>query len=184
MIRRIVILASKLSLLLSAATVVLWLWSFESVVQVTAYREHRYSASLDRGQFLIERCTCSGEFHDENGPVWDRVEYTPNWTFVLGWCPKEEPHQCNYPPTGPAYFGDRGSSRPSQESADELAAGPVWPIALLTAIPALLLVVVRRISRIRIRPGYCRTCGYDLQASSVRCPECGTAITQRAQATA
>jgi hypothetical protein len=50
---------------------------------------------------------------------------------------------------------------------------PCWFIELLAMIlPAVWLYRWRR--RRRIRPGYCRTCGYDLRATPGRCPECGT----------
>jgi len=48
---------------------------------------------------------------------------------------------------------------------------PYWALALLTAIPALILVRVHR----KTRQGHCRSCGYDLRATPDRCPECGAA---------
>jgi len=51
---------------------------------------------------------------------------------------------------------------------------PSWFLALLfSLLPALRL---RRylLDRQRNRPGFCRQCGYDLRATPLRCPECGT----------
>lgn len=49
------------------------------------------------------------------------------------------------------------------------------PFVLTAFLPAVwLLQFVRKRGRRRV--GYCRICGYDLRASVVRCPECGTPI--------
>jgi hypothetical protein len=60
---------------------------------------------------------------------------------------------------------------------------PLWVIALLAApLPAAALR--RRLQRWRWRrANRCQNCGYDLRATSGRCPECGAAIaTQSASA--
>jgi hypothetical protein len=56
---------------------------------------------------------------------------------------------------------------------------PYWFLLLLTAVlPAWTIVdAVRR--RRRTKAGFCEGCGYDLRASSDRCPECGRAVNSR-----
>ena len=54
---------------------------------------------------------------------------------------------------------------------------PCWvPVAIASL--ALLCIGARRLLRRwrQHKPGTCRKCGYDLRASSERCPECGTDI--------
>ncbi|MFI5379400.1 MAG: hypothetical protein ACHRHE_08885 [Tepidisphaerales bacterium] len=53
---------------------------------------------------------------------------------------------------------------------------PAWFVLLLAAIPALRAGRRWLRCRRRIRRGHCAVCGYDLRASTDRCPECGTAI--------
>jgi hypothetical protein len=45
---------------------------------------------------------------------------------------------------------------------------------LVIALPALILFTLSMVAKRRPRHGYCAKCGYDLRASPVRCPECGT----------
>jgi hypothetical protein len=61
---------------------------------------------------------------------------------------------------------------------------PQRSVATATAIPSMLLIATRLRSRGR-NPGRCPNCGYNLtgNASGV-CPECGTPIAQRVEATA
>ena len=63
---------------------------------------------------------------------------------------------------------------------------PYWLIVPATGVPPVLylrrLVTWRR--RSRVRRGLCGRCGYDLRASTGRCPECGEAIPERAAAAA
>ena len=51
---------------------------------------------------------------------------------------------------------------------------PHWAIVVIFAIFPALVVHSRMRSRARL--GLCGKCGYDLRASTERCPECGTPI--------
>ncbi len=55
-----------------------------------------------------------------------------------------------------------------------VAACPHWFVLLVLSL-GLLPVAIRAARRRRRRArGLCPTCGYDLRASPIRCPECGT----------
>jgi hypothetical protein len=56
---------------------------------------------------------------------------------------------------------------------------PFWLPLLFTLAPPLWWLIQRLQNLRRRRDGLCRECGYDLRASSDRCPECGTSIAPR-----
>jgi hypothetical protein len=48
-----------------------------------------------------------------------------------------------------------------------------WPLYMSALLFAIAPVLWLR-GRSRRKPGFCKTCGYDLRATPHRCPECGT----------
>lgn len=55
-----------------------------------------------------------------------------------------------------------------------------WVLLIAAGVGPLLLAHRYVYRRSQIRPGCCKSCGYDLRASTGRCPECGTPITSAA----
>ena len=62
---------------------------------------------------------------------------------------------------------------------DYLLSLPYWFVAALTLLPFLLALRFRQRRKRRRRCGMCEACGYDLRATSDRCPECGAPATPR-----
>jgi hypothetical protein len=142
-------------LLLSVATIVLWLrsyWGEQSCVIGDSRRAYLRIAS-DTG---VLRCT----YGRNRGS-------TSNWSVFVypdddsAWLLSSE--KCNDPdqPGGPGWIF--------------LHAGcPHWfALLLLSGCTALFALPGWRRFR-RRRRGLCEKCGYDLRASPERCPECGT----------
>jgi hypothetical protein len=164
-----------LSLLSCIATCALWVRSYSTKDQIAAYRKYRYSARLADGCVICEKCECSAEFTGENGPAFDLVDYSPSWKFSIHRPSPDPNNECEDSPYDDPANGT--PSRPTQETRIELGHVPMWPIAAATAIPPLLafrrLVQSGRRAN-ALKANRCPICGYDLRATSDRCPECGT----------
>lgn len=89
-------------------------------------------------------------------------------------------HESHRPPHPIATYGARArygiwyDGRPSATGRPRFAmVTPVWVVALLAAVPPAWHLGLRLHRRRRQRRGCCMACGYDLRATSHRCPECG-----------
>jgi hypothetical protein len=51
-----------------------------------------------------------------------------------------------------------------------------WLFVVVLSVAPLAWLIRARYLRRKMRKGFCVTCGYDLRASTGRCPECGTEI--------
>jgi hypothetical protein len=55
-----------------------------------------------------------------------------------------------------------------------VAAAPYWILMLVFLIPPGIRLYIRHRDRLKVELGLCKICGYDLRATPLRCPECGT----------
>lgn len=83
-------------------------------------------------------------------------------------------------------------ARPTPPDLPAVRESEAWAVSILCAVPTLLLATlpvslglsqVARLRRNRVSRSVCARCGYDLRATSDRCPECG-AVRDTAQISA
>ena len=170
MLRRIFGFCSAISLLLLVATAALWIrtyWVADSLGW--AKEKSVLIAGSSRGRF--------GSVHIQFGPKHG------SWTF------QGHRRQTPYPlPTNLPTSGTRGWPRlgilydeltPSASTRASSLILPAWLIAIIMVVlPASWMVSYRRRLRLKRQQSgeLCASCGYDLRATTERCPECGTPI--------
>lgn len=87
----------------------------------------------------------------------------------------------NEPETPPWGFARRheqawiGFASPGTQMDSYSIIFPHWFALLVSAIPAIAIIIFWKSRRRRMSKGLCANCGYDLRASPSRCPECGQA---------
>jgi hypothetical protein len=179
--RRLFIAASATSLLLCIACVALWIRSyprFDVVVNPRAsvpsgeWRTQIFAWSF-RGELCVGRTRQSDDYFGEG--AWhafagDQAEAAYAWIGSIARVPLTWRRG-----VGPFVIGTNTTPNGSYSFAHL----PIWAVGCPFAVlPALW--ILQNAKRIRQRrKGLCRACGYDLRASTDRCPECGTPIAQR-----
>jgi hypothetical protein len=171
--RRLLAILAVLSLLLFLASVVMWTRSYR-IAEILIYepRQDGYSIFSFRGEVCFRLIRSTG------GAI-DHWRYSSHDMTRLGrWLPPESErrhlggflYETGIIPNG--NFLQIGGPQLLPYVA---VAIPYWALVVLFAGFSLIVWLVRGRSRKAI-PGLCSNCGYDLRASTDRCPECGTTI--------
>ncbi len=173
--RRLVTIPSALSLLLCAATTVLWIRSERSLDVCGNWRWGNFAGLMStQGAVLSIR----GGNNNPNESGWffhAGPKDVHGWTY-LHLANSSSPMRWRPGIVAPTILGIDG-----MEFGIDGVAVPYW--MLFTTFLSLPLIDVgwryflyALTMRRRARLGLCPTCGYDLRASKDRCPECGTAV--------
>lgn len=197
MLRGLVTIASALSLVLCVGTVVLWVRSYHAADVWQAQRYKSYDLRSRRG---ILTCEIASRYAFEETYGFDPsakysrkdwpIAFSPDWEFR---------HDAGYHPrssAGEHQFGLAVEEPRSRSGAGDLgifggtevkisyARFPCWLATVAFGILPLLWIRTRARRLSQAGGGHCLCCGYDLRASKDRCPECGTPIPLKVEATA
>jgi hypothetical protein len=154
------------SLLLCAAVLVLWARSYRACDALVrpARAGDRYCVTSEFGMLVVEW----------EGPAQGTV--LEGWEYFQSPLPRRWPVRSR--PLGfEAYRGQVTHFVRLPPSTVHGVAVPHWFAAALLAVLPAAWVVRReraRLARRRADGGLCPECGYDLRATTDRCPECGT----------
>ena len=179
--RRASNIAAAASLVLCAATVVLWVRSYRigDLCQLQRHRSYEFFSCRGIVDFSVVR-----RVHFEETFTADGRTRTERAGFSDHWRAAHEGRDAPDWPDGPLFnltigakfstsIGNAIHSVGTDYSESELRF-PHWCLTAVFAIPPVVvgLRAFRRWSRRRL--GLCLSCGYDIRASPERCPECGT----------
>ena len=177
--RKLFTIVSALSLLLCAATVVLWVRSCRVLDQLVYFKRtgvdssgkpEGYDVAINsaHGKCVAIYCLRAGGEDYWSGPVrftrptWSHSSGPATWDGTFSYKPGVATRDVQL---GPFHYANVGLLR--------VLSLPDWFIAGLFAIPPLVWTIVLGRSVVRRRAGRCLLCGYDLRATPDRCPECG-----------
>jgi hypothetical protein len=166
---------SALSLLLCVGSTGMWLRSYW-------YEDNLY---LRKGRRFLDIGTCQSAVYD-NSIYFDFIyssSRSDGFEGSVNWYSRFQP---DVAPARVDIFGNarmfagfalhRDAFDPWTQEQCWKAAVPFWFISLCCLALPLKRAITRLRERRRSARCHCLPCGYDLRASKVRCPECGTLI--------
>lgn len=171
-LRRLFTFASVLSLLLCAATVVLWIRGYSRSDDVCFNGTPCFLIGVQRGSLLFEY---QWPHNDDIPPGYQSITWnsprSPDWSH---WLYTISHHNvCGF---ALYTFRWRGVTAGARQVTAESVEIPYWFVAtVFFSLPAYKLRFHRRGRR--IASGLCTACGYNLTGNmSGICPECGTPV--------
>ena len=198
MLRRLFTLTSVLSLILCAATAVLWILSYRRSIGIRYVHDSpginelvqvRYVVVALRGGVTLDLT----HHHAATPESVNDLLSDHHWHKTLEvssesvkeidavnskWSPYMPPQSYLILPTSPAPLGFQFATRSGIYKGNHYwaysAAIPFWPVVVvLSVLPVLWMWRFRRLHS-RAKRRLCSVCGYDLRATPNRWPECGT----------
>jgi hypothetical protein len=178
--RRLLNLLTAVSLLLFVAVVGVWVCSY----WVTLVVEHGTGQYRDEAGYTAvwRHCTVDDGTaflafvrpRHPTIPIGD-VYPPPGWHWRAEF---DQPPLSSRWPSDEKFLGFRHPTEPKQYAGTGhrvlWLAVPLWSLSLVTAAAPMFWLRRAWRRRRRLRAGLCPACGYDLRATSGRCPECGT----------
>jgi len=74
------------------------------------------------------------------------------------------------------FLGFAVGTNGNQVGAKVVFAIPIWFLVMISVMPLVFLWLFHRRGKRRGALNVCEKCGYDLRATPLRCPECGTPV--------
>lgn len=169
--RRLLTIASALSLLLCIAVVGFWTRSDERRDEIEFHwHGNTYALASERGRVGIDNQPRLRQFSQDVERA--QQDVSNSTAAYRGGGDNNDPYLADMIRASNRFYALTGRGAP----APLRYAIPYWAILLGTLVlPAIWAWRWHR-RQLRIAANRCAECGYDLRATSGRCPECGTAI--------